>query len=47
LVLRRFYAPVQGNARARTQEWVCWGAGRGRGDRGLSERKGKEIAFEM
>jgi hypothetical protein len=29
LVLRRSYAPVQGNARARKQEWVCWGAGWG------------------
>jgi hypothetical protein len=27
LVLQRFYAPVQGNARARKQEWVGWGAG--------------------
>jgi hypothetical protein len=27
LVLRRSYAPVQGNARARKQEWVGWGAG--------------------
>ena len=27
LVLRRLYAPVQGNARARNQEWVGWGAG--------------------
>jgi hypothetical protein len=30
LVLQRSYAPVQGNARARKQEWVGWGAGRGR-----------------
>jgi hypothetical protein len=30
LVLRRSYAPVQGNARARKQEWVGWGAGPGR-----------------
>jgi hypothetical protein len=27
LVLGRSYAPVQGNARARKLEWVCWGAG--------------------
>jgi hypothetical protein len=27
LVLRRSYAPVQGNARARKWEWVGWGAG--------------------
>jgi hypothetical protein len=26
LVLWRLYAPVQGNARARKQEWVGWGA---------------------
>jgi hypothetical protein len=26
LVLRRSYAPVQGNARARKWEWVGWGA---------------------
>ena len=29
LVLRRLYAQVQGNARARKQEWVGWGAGQG------------------
>jgi hypothetical protein len=29
LVLGRLYAPVQGNARARKQEWVGWGAGLG------------------
>jgi hypothetical protein len=27
LVLQRLYAPVQGNARDRKQEWVGWGAG--------------------
>jgi hypothetical protein len=27
LVLRRLYAPVQGNARARKHECVGWGAG--------------------
>ena len=27
LVLRRSYAPAQGNARARKEEWVGWGAG--------------------
>jgi hypothetical protein len=26
LVLQRSYAPLQGNARARKQEWVGWGA---------------------
>jgi hypothetical protein len=25
------YAPVQGNARARKQEWMGWGAGQGEG----------------
>jgi hypothetical protein len=29
VVLQRSYAPVQGNARARKQEWVGWGARRG------------------
>ena len=29
LVLRRSYAPVQGNARTRKQEWVGWEAGGG------------------
>jgi hypothetical protein len=33
LVLRKLYAPVQGNARARKQEWVGWGAGWGEGTR--------------
>jgi hypothetical protein len=48
LVLRRSYAPVEGNARARKREWVDWGAGQGVEYRGLSERKlGKGIAFEM
>ena len=28
LVLRRLYAPVQGNARARKWEWVGWEAGK-------------------
>jgi hypothetical protein len=31
LVLKRLYAPVQGNVRARKQEKVCWGAGQGEG----------------
>jgi hypothetical protein len=31
LVLRRLYAPVQGNTRARKWEWVGWGAGWGKG----------------
>jgi hypothetical protein len=35
LVLRKSYAPVQGNARARKQEWVGWGTGQGEGYRGL------------
>jgi hypothetical protein len=48
LDLARLYAPVQGNARARKQEWVGWGAGWKGWYRELSERKlGKGIAFEM
>jgi hypothetical protein len=31
LVLQRSYAPVQGNARARKQKWVGWGAGQEEG----------------
>jgi hypothetical protein len=31
LVIQRLYAPVQGNARAREQKWVVWGAGWGKG----------------
>ena len=31
LVLRKLYVLVQGNARARKQEWVDWGAGWGEG----------------
>ena len=31
LVFGRLYAPVQGIARARKQEWVGWEAGRGLG----------------
>jgi hypothetical protein len=36
LVLLRSYAPVQGNARAKKQEWVGWeqGGGEGIGDFG-------------
>ena len=30
LVLQTLYATVQGNARARKQEWVGWEAGQGR-----------------
>ena len=30
LALQTLYAPEQGNARARKQEWVGWGAGQGR-----------------
>jgi hypothetical protein len=39
LVLGRSYTPVQGNARARKQEWVDWGGeqGEGIGYRGLWE----------
>ena len=29
LGLAKIYAPVQGNVRARKQEWVGWGAGKG------------------
>jgi hypothetical protein len=36
LVLWRFYAPVQGNARARKQELVGWGAGQG-GMKGIGD----------
>ena len=38
LVLQRSYDPEQGNARAREQEWVGWGAelGEGMGDFGYS-----------
>jgi hypothetical protein len=31
LVLQTLYAPVQGNARAKNQEWVGRGAGSGEG----------------
>jgi hypothetical protein len=31
LVLQRLYDPIQGNARARKQEWVDWEAGQGEG----------------
>jgi hypothetical protein len=31
LALRRLYAPVEGNARVRKQEWVGWGAGQREG----------------
>jgi hypothetical protein len=31
LAFQRLYAPVQGNARAKKQEWVGWGAGQGEG----------------
>jgi hypothetical protein len=31
LVLERLYAPIQGNARARKQEWVGRGAEQGEG----------------
>jgi hypothetical protein len=31
VVLRRSYASVQGNARAKKQEWMVWEAGQGEG----------------
>jgi hypothetical protein len=37
LVLGRSYAPVQGNTRARKQEWVDWGAGQGEGIGGFGD----------
>jgi hypothetical protein len=37
LVLRRSYAPVQGNARARKWEWVGWGAGQEEGIGGFGD----------
>jgi hypothetical protein len=37
LALRRSYAPVQGIARAKKQEWVGWGAGRGEGIGGFGD----------
>ena len=40
LGLQTLYAPVQGNARARKQEWMGWRAGREEGIGGLG------IAFE-
>jgi hypothetical protein len=39
LVLQTLYAPIQGNARAKKQEWVGRGAGQREGTFG--------IAFEM
>jgi hypothetical protein len=50
LVLRRFYAPVWGNTRARKWEWVGWGSegeGRGAYRRFLERKLGKVITFEM
>ena len=41
LDLRKSYAPVQGNARARKQEWVGWGA------RWVEGIGGFGIEFEM
>jgi hypothetical protein len=37
LVLQRSYAPVQGNARARKQEQMGWGAGQGEGIVGFGD----------
>jgi hypothetical protein len=37
LVLRRSYAPVQGDVRARGWEWVGWGAGQGEGIGGFGD----------
>ena len=46
LVLQRLYTIIQGNTRARKQEWVGWGAGGE--DRGFLEGKlGKGITFKM
>ena len=36
-VLRRSYAPVEGNARARKQKSVGWGAGRAEGIGGFGD----------
>ena len=49
LVLVKIIWPIQGNARARKQEWVGWGAGGGGRGRGFSSERqlGKGIAFEM
>ena len=45
LVLRRSYAPVQGNASARKQEWVGWEQARVRvqGTFGEETREGDSI----
>ena len=45
LVLRRSYAPVQGNARARKQEWVGWGAVLGEGIVSFTEETRKEYSI--
>jgi hypothetical protein len=37
LVLRRSYAPVQGNARAKKPEWMGWGAGQEEGIGGFGD----------
>ena len=37
LGLQKSYALVQGNARARKQEWVGWGAGQGEGIGGFGD----------
>jgi hypothetical protein len=37
LVLQSSYAPVRGNVRARKQDWVGWGAGRGESIGGFGE----------
>ena len=36
-VLQRSYAPVQGNARTRKQEWVGWEARQGEGIGGFGD----------
>ena len=48
LVLGRFFATLEGTARARKKEWVGWGSGLGVGKRVSSEGKqGKGLTFEM
>jgi hypothetical protein len=37
LVLQSSYAPVQGNARTKKQEWVGWGVGQGEGVGGFRD----------
>jgi hypothetical protein len=46
LVIPRFFDPVQGNARAKKQDWVGWGVGQGEGI-GIEDFWGKGRALEM